>query len=1629
MKKLYTLLLAFIFGGALSAQQAPRLLLNSGTYTLTPTSNELALTALNDEGMSLFRVVQFTRPLTQPEQEWLAENVGEIINYLPDHAYTMALPSGLNTGDFGTLPLFAVEVLSPEMKMTRRLTELDIPNYAQRGGNRIEVVAGLTPHSNPEMVAYRLTEMGYDVTEYDVHHSRLTIEIHMNNRFALASDRAIAFLQVGEDPGEPENFNAIRSARSLSVKNRFTGGRNYDGSGVVVGLGDDGDIGPHADYEGRIIARNTTASSGDHGDHVAGTIFGAGNINPEAEGMAPGADMYYYRYPRNLSNVDVDYQSHAVRITNSSYSNGCNAGYTAYSQQMDEDVYYNDKLMHVFSAGNAGSSDCNYGAGAGWGNVTGGHKIGKNVIATANIDANDVIAPSSSRGPSADGRLKPDISSVGSSVYSTIDPHTYGFKTGTSMAAPGVAGAMAQMFQAFEENHSMEPDGGLLKAFLMNTADDLGNAGPDFIYGYGRMNILRGIRDIEAGQYFTDSVTTAQVDSFQLNVPANTAEVRVMLYWTDPAASPAAARALVNDLDLTFRTPSNTVLQPWVLDPTPDPILLNENAVRATDTMNNAEQVTLFNPSQGSHWIKVNGTNVPVGPQKYYIVYSFVPEAVELIYPYGGEAITTSGSTRIYWDASNGTQSFTLEYSTDNGSTWNSIGTASANARTYTWTNVPSTPTNDLLIRITRGTQTDVVNAPVTAINQPNGLRLVQSCPDSFVVAWNPLPDAVEYEVYALGAKYMDSVARTVDTFHVFRNIPSTQEVWWSVAAVPSTGGQTGMRAVARLKGSGLQGCIVVNDIGIVELTSPQNGEIAACHNLTAVPIKARFRNTGLNAQDSIPIGYEANGTVVLDTLYGPLASGSSIDFTFPSTFNASSLGSYTVKVWSNASNDGNIYNDTSEVTFTVISGGTAKTAPYTQNFDGWASCPTTTDCGATVCALFDDWNNLGNGTFDDIDFRTNNGSTASSGTGPTNDNTLGTSAGKYLYLEASGGCNFQEALLVSPCIDLTNTTLPELEFAYHMQGAHIGELHIDLFSNGEWHLDITAPKIGPQGNTWFNENVSLVPWAGQIVSIRFRASTGSDYQGDIAIDDFSITQAATAPIAGFSVSNPTPCTGEVVDLIDQSTNVPASWNWSITPATYSFVNGTSATSQNPQVVFNAIGNYDITLVASNANGGDTLTTTNAVIAGNGLPLPVIERFPSVFVPAGWQVENPDGLNTWEPQTCIEYNGQAGRAFRVNNFGYGANGQRDYLNSPSIDLGSATSPALVFDLAYVGTSTNKNDRLQIQVSSDCGNSWDPAVYDRTTNALTTLNINQNNEYIPTGAGHWRRDTIDLSAYAGSSVKIRFVNITDGGNALYLDNIQLYDLSITPPSSSFTSNLADSCLARTYTFSYPGAAGTNVAWNFGSGAVPATATGDGPHNVTYTFGGSKLVEMTATNAGGTNSSNVVFPISQKPTAGLTYAFVPGSGGYDVQFSSGPSSGLVDNYLWDFGDGDTSSAENPLHTYTSGGSFNVFLVTTNDCGPDTALVTIANVSLPEGAPSNWILAPNPATSQISLFTIEGDLGIQSAQIFTVNGKMLSESSNLEGQANVNFDISELPAGVYLLRTVGENDSHTLRFVVQR
>ncbi len=126
--------------------------------------------------------------------------------------------------------------------------------------------------------------------------------------------------------------------------------------------------------------------------------------------------------------------------------------------------------------------------------------------------------------------------------------------------------------------------------------------------------------------------------------------------------------------------------------------------------------------------------------------------------------------------------------------------------------------------------------------------------------------------------------------------------------------------------------------------------------------------------------------------------------------------------------------------------------------------------------------------------------------TGPIFDHTTFTTSGKYLYLEPTTDCFQAEARLVSPCLDLTSLNQATLSFWYHMYGADMGSLHVDVYANSIWTENIITPISGHQGNLWNQALVDLSQYYGQIINIRFRGITGNDEKSDMAIDDIELT-------------------------------------------------------------------------------------------------------------------------------------------------------------------------------------------------------------------------------------------------------------------------------------------------------------------------------------------------------------------------------------------------------------------------------------------------------------------------------------------------------------------------------------------
>ncbi|MAM28094.1 MAG: peptidase S8 [Flavobacteriaceae bacterium] len=771
--------------------------------------------------------VQFYSTPTQDVQDLFEANRLELINYISNHAYLFYFPASTSVDMLKANGVRSIVPIEGRFKLSQDLKNGNIGDWAISGDN-YRVTLQHYDNISTDRVILELAQKQIAVAQRYDNSNNIDLLIPNNCLESLAELPYVKWVEVIVAPSIPDDLRGRALHRASALDTQTGAGRNYDGSGVGVLCRDDGAVGPHVDFQGRISGLNGNNGGNTHGDGVSGIMAGAGNKDPRFRGMAAGSDLHVVNYvPNFLDNATTSLiNSGDVQITNSSYSNGCNAGYTSITETVDEQTIDNPSLLHVFSAGNSNNQNCGYGAGNQWGNITGGHKQGKNVIATANVFFDGSLVSSSSRGPAHDGRIKPDIAANGQNQISTAPNNGYLSFGGTSGAAPGIAGISAQLYQAYmEENSGNMPNSGLIKATLLNTANDAGNVGPDFKFGWGIVNALRAGMLIEDGRHLSDDVSQGNTNTHTINVPSGTVQLRVMLYWEDPAATPGATTALVNDLDLEVTDPSSTTLLPWVLDSTPNATALDTPATNGVDRLNNVEQVLINNPAAGSYDVDVTGFNVPQGPQDYFIVYEIIEENLTLTFPNGGEKLEFSEPIPIHWDAINTTAGFVLEYSDDNGATWSNITSVGATTDLYEWT-PPSTFTGEGLVRVTSGAFSDTSDDNFSVADQPASMIATKVCEGEATFEWAEVAGAEFYDVYLLGEKYMEVVETTTDLTATIPVVEDAGEYdfWYSVSARNDTEGWETRRRLGRQYEGGPLDCILgVDDVLLSNITMYPN--------------------------------------------------------------------------------------------------------------------------------------------------------------------------------------------------------------------------------------------------------------------------------------------------------------------------------------------------------------------------------------------------------------------------------------------------------------------------------------------------------------------------------------------------------------------------------------------------------------------------------------------------------------------------------------------------------------------------------------------------------------------------------------------------------------------------------------
>lgn len=1149
--RLLHLILCSLFVFGLDAQSNYSVLLHTGNTTFPENAKDYAdNTIINSaeiiEG-KFYRIIQFYEIPNNAALTNIANYGIDLLEYIPHNAYVAAIPEYLDLALLNDLNVRSIMPISSYLKVADNLKGNYLPEHIVFG-DWIDVMLKFhknIPHEN--IRAFAKADDIRVVMDNGINNF-LRAQIRIDAINDIAALPYVAFLEAGPEPSVPDDDNGRSLHRANMLDTQVPNGRHYDGSGITVMTRDDGKVGPHIDYQGRID--NSTALnvlvSRTHGDGVSGIFAGAGNLDPTMRGMAAGADIIITDYePTFLDSTLKFHLEKDVLITNSSYSNGCNAGYTTITETVDQQCFENNTFLHVFSAGNSNAQDCEYGAGPNWATITGGHKQGKNVMATANLEADGTLVGSSSWGPAHDGRLKPDIAAHGTQM-STAPENAYMQFGGTSGAAPNIAGITAQLQQAYVEKNGDLAEASLLKAVMMNTANDLGNTGPDYKFGWGHVNSYRAALTIEEDRFSKYSVEPDVNNTHVLSIPSNVVEARIMVYWADQPGTVMTNKSLVNDLNCWVSAPDGTDYHPWVLDPTPNDVNLNTPEINGTDTLNNVEQVFITNPPAGDYTVNVEGFELPFGTHDYYLVWEFRSSTQEITYPNGGEHFAPGETIRIHWDAATTNGFYAIWYSVNGGLNWTPINTVFGEERMMEWI-IPEETTPNARVRVTKtpGNISSISQFDFSIAPRPENVTIAEVCPDHVKLVWDPVVDAAAYDVFVLGEKYMDSVATTSSTIYDLSGLDIEKENWFAVRAVLNNGAVS-QRTIAISHGGGLLNCQQENDIRMVEFTNPDRTAMLACGGF-GENIGVKILNEGTEAQSNFEIAYQINSnSPVVETYTGTLMPGEEADYSFASLENIDVSGFYDFSAWVGSLNENNVSNDTIAKSISFYTESSSGLWPFSEDFETFDLPPLNWES-----------ENPENGWSYAVPFGSASGSYSICAVINNRFTTVG-----------------NEHSLITPVIDLSETGItPFLTFdiAYrertNQQGAVLSDdLIVSLSTDcGETFPHIVYSEDGEglataggannfnfaPGNPdqWRKEGVSLFDYAdNENVVLKFTSVSGGG--NSLYLDNINIENLNLAPPTGsFTASSLEKCVGEIILFTGMSEGEFIDIAWDFTSA------------------------------------------------------------------------------------------------------------------------------------------------------------------------------------------------------------------------------------------------------------------------------------------------------------------------------------------------------------------------------------------------------------------------------------------------------------------------------------------------
>ncbi len=651
MKRLTLLLLLLLaFTAVATAATGPSILLRS--RTITPPATTLAWAKLAPfNGRHV--LVQFQATPNAAEREALAATGLELLVPIPEHAYLAYVQPRQWAAMKSPSPLRYVAELAPEDKIHPRLQAGKIEDYALVGDGRVDLYVRFFDDVSADDIEAAIEMADGELLQYLPEVGAAFVRANSpEDAYVLAQADAVMWVTQPSPPWGLYN-NAVRPVVGAGIAHQAP--YSVNGNGVKV-LVYDGGIVPgttgnakHPDLGDRLVVGQTGVPDMiGHANHVSCTVAGDGSLSGGTyAGMAPQASIItmdftpsgFILFYNNPGDMAASY-GHAIQDLGAQTANnsiGANIGpnnydcdwlgdYEGSAALIDEIIggKFGREMIIVWAAGNERTSGC-----AGDFHLIPPPVPAKNTITVGATDVTtNEIAYFSSRGPTDDGRLKPDVAAPGhqtgggmadtgtKSCVSNMGQPRYMNMSGTSQACPVVTGATAL---ALEEWANVvggdDPPPSLMKALMIHGVKDLGRPGPDYTFGYGLLQIPNSL-DLILNQSYLQ-LTLDQGETWRQKFRRGTGAVKVTLVWTDPPGPILAQRELVNDLDLSLVGGGETFL-PWVLKPNQP----NVAATRGEDHVNPVEQVYIESPGEEVYEIVVQATDVPQGPQAMSLVFT-----------------------------------------------------------------------------------------------------------------------------------------------------------------------------------------------------------------------------------------------------------------------------------------------------------------------------------------------------------------------------------------------------------------------------------------------------------------------------------------------------------------------------------------------------------------------------------------------------------------------------------------------------------------------------------------------------------------------------------------------------------------------------------------------------------------------------------------------------------------------------------------------------------------------------------------------------------------------------------------------------------------------------------------------